>query len=191
MFLIKTKPIIILANYRTGSSALCWSIGELNKIESFREPVTAFRNTSSEFLKQYYKNNNYVLKFMADQINLFKPYQELLKSDCFKIKLTRENKLDQITSCYIASVRNIWGTLDSDIKQPYVIPIYKDRIKDVIRSLRHVDDILDTIDIKFDMELTYEQLGTINHTNRVKTHQPTNIKKIKKSIKREMDRFND
>lgn len=191
MFLIENRPIIILANYRTGSSALCWSIASINNIKSFGEPFTAFEDRSSQFIEQYYKNNEYVLKFMADQIDLFKPYQELLKSNCYKIKLTRENKIDQMASCYIASIRNVWRTLDSDIKKDYEIPIYKDRIKDVVRSLRRVDHILDTIDIKFDMELTYEQLGTINHTNRVKTHQPINIKKIKKCIKREMDKMYD
>ena len=105
-----------------------------------------------------------------------------------------------VTSIYKDNNNIIFSTIDTKLyrrgysyEDIYFSDLYgeSDEEKSWINWIKNNRDILDTIDIKFDMELTYEQLGTINHTNRVKTHQPTNIKKIKKSIKREMDRFND
>jgi LPS sulfotransferase NodH len=183
MFLIESKPVVILANYRTGSSPLCWSIASLNNLIGFPEPFTAFEDRSSEFIKQYNSNEkNFVVKFIGDQIELFEPYSKLLKSDCFKIKLTRRNKIDQIASYYIASMRNVWKTVDTDTKISYNIPIINDKILESIEKITKVDQILDTVNVLFDKEIFYEDFNTIEYTNRIKTYQPVNLKQIKTVI---------
>ena len=184
MIKITTAPIAIIANYRTGSSALCRSIAAENKLKPFLEP-TISNERKLDFLK-HYNSNNYVVKFMPDQVNNFKLYQRIIESDCFKIKLTRLDKVSQITSYYIALTRGVWGTLSCDMHTPYLLSIDSDKIDQAIDRILMVDRLFDNIDTQFDMVLNYEDLGFISNTQAVKTHQPKNLDRIKSIIEKKL-----
>jgi hypothetical protein len=185
MFNITNSPIAIICNYRTGSSALCRSLAAVNKLVPLGEPALSDER-KLEFFK-HYNSNNYVVKFMPDQIANFRPYQTIIDSNCFKIKLTRSDKVSQITSYYIASMRGVWGTLsEKQNLAPYFLSIDSKKIDEAIDRILMVDGLLDNIDIQFDMVLTYEDLGIISNTQAVKTHQPKNLDRIKSVVKEKL-----
>lgn len=174
-------PALILANYRTSSSALCYGIALENSIKSFVEP-TITQERSQEFLEYYKINDQYIVKFMPDQVNQFVPYQELLASDCYKIKLTRNNKALQIASHYIASVRNKWWTTSKEEQTNYFIPIITEQINQSIERIQLVDSMLDSYS-GFDIEVTSEDIGIIDEIDRAHSRKPSNFEHLINIIK--------
>ena len=138
-------------------------------------------------------DNKYALKILIHQLPGNLVYQSILANDCYKIKLTRENKVEQIISYYIASFTNIWNSKDKFARgNRYFINIDIDRIKDAIQHIIHSDKLLDNLDIEFDEEHTYEQLlQTINlDDSRIqKLIPPTNYIFLKRVIEQEYDKY--
>lgn len=180
MFKIDSSPIAIIANYRTGSSVLCRSIAVENNLAPFTEPHID-EERRSNFLNHI--DNKFVVKFMLDQVDGFVPYQQILKSNCFKIKITRQDKISQIASYYIALMRDVWKTHISDVTNPYFLSVDLDKIDESIDRILTADKLLNDTDLKFDMTLTYEELGFVPNTQRKKTVQPKNLERIKSVIK--------
>jgi LPS sulfotransferase NodH len=186
MIKISKTPVVILANYRSGSTALCRAIANENNILGFSEPS---RNPDrcKAFIECYNNNKNYVIKFMPDQFKEFKLYKKILSRDCYKILLTRQNKLDQITSLYIAAMRNVWGRNNKTIQEEYTLSINKKIIDNSIKKILSVDSMLENYREKSDIVLTYEDLGIIKNIDLIKTDQPKNLEEIKEKIKKRME----
>lgn len=174
-------PALILANYRTGSSPLCQGLALENSVTAFVEPSITTERTE-EFLKSYTSTNRYIVKFMPDQVEQFTPYQELLASDCYKIKLTRKDKVSQIASYYIASVRDKWWTTKTEESKNYFVPIMKDKISQCIQHIQQVDLMLASFE-NYDTEMYYEDIGIIEDIDRVHSHRPSNFGHLVNIIK--------
>ena len=174
-------PALILANYRTGSSPLCQSLALENSVSEFVEPSIT-QERIDEFMKYYTTTDQYIVKFMPDQVDSFTPYQELLNSDCYKIKLTRKDKIEQIASYYIASIRDKWWTTKTEESKNYFVPIMHDKILHCITHIQQVDSMLESFN-NFDIELYYEDIGIIEGIDRVHSHKPANFQHLLNIIK--------
>lgn len=177
-------PVVIVANYRTGSTVLARSMSKILNVENLVEPhyKPARWDIFTKCLSS--NDNSFVLKFIAEQTNEFAEYRDILNRDCFKVRLYRENKIDQIVSYYVATVTDTWcQTIDSVIK-PYYLPLDEEKAIYAINRIMYNDKILDTLPVKFDITTTYEELGIIENTHIVQTTQPTNVASIKSFIER-------
>jgi len=116
-------PLIIVHNFRTGSTVLGESIATKKNFSFFseileehpdnasvKEMISNYNHEKEIFLKKYNKRaSNYVLKFPAEQVGNFEEYNNLLLDDrSFKVRVYRRNKIDQIVSFYIADSFKIW-----------------------------------------------------------------------------------
>jgi len=187
------RPIVIVASTRSGSTAYASYIGLMHKIKIWSEP--SFNIEGLESFKRWLKaeNTDYVLKVIAHQLVDNEIFQTILKTDCYKIKLTRANKIDHIASQYIAHSTWIWNSGDRYARGvEYTVDIDMNLVKDTIKDVLNNDRIFDNLDIKFDETLTYEELiDTVNldSTGMVKIISPTNYDEIKQVIEQEYDKY--
>ena len=166
-------PIILYANYRTGSSALCTKLANQFDLVEFTEP-----HYDPEILQALIdmSHDNYIVKFMPDQPVPI--YKQLLASNAYIIKLYREDKVEQIASFYIAMMTGRWH-MDIDLLSEYSVPIDSNVIQQSINIIQSNDRMLD--ECNADITVTYEQLDYIEYG--IKTQQPTNYAEIKDTIK--------
>ena len=161
--MITQFPILILANYRTGSTALLHSMASEYSLERFSEPHLSPASMQELSDKIENKQNNSIIKFMPDQIAEYQIYQYFYNSDCYKIKLQRRDKLAQITSLYASLISGKWH--ESKLvpsTRKYSIP-FNDEVADrAIEQILHNDKLFEEMDIKFDQELFYEDLNLEN-----------------------------
>lgn len=194
-------PVIILASPRTGSTALGFQIQEQYKslnVKYFSEPITVtgtncFKFQDADEIKEfketfYGKNSHYVVKFMPWQMMGVPEYQSLYKSDCFKIKLTRESELDQIISFYIGNMAGNSVQKEKTIPQ-YTIDINPNFIRRSISAIQDSNNFLKYSTQTFDIELTYESLNLADQTVAYKTTPPINIEEIQTAIKKIYERY--
>ena len=187
------RPIVIIASTRSGSTAFASYIGEMHKIKIWMEP--SFNIEGFEAFKRWLKaeNADYVLKIIAHQLVNNEVFQTILENNCYKIKLTRANKIDHIVSQYIAHSTWIWNSGDKYARGiEYTVDIDNDLIKDTIKQVIDNDRIFDNLDINFDETHTYEELiNTVNldSTGMVKIKPPINYDEIKAVIEEEYAKY--
>ena len=183
------RPIVIVASARSGSSAFASYVGRMHKIKIWSEP--SFNIEGLESFKKWLKaeNTNYVLKIITYQLVDNELFQTILKTDCYKMKLTRSNKVEQIASHYIGHCTDIWNATGKYARgTEYTVPVELTLINSIINVVVTNDKLFDSFDIKFDETLTYEELiSTINldNTGVVKIIPPTNYNEIKRVIEEE------
>ena len=132
----------------------------------------------------YSKNNNVVVKVIADQLDKAYLYQYITDMDSFKIKLLRRNKVDQIASCYIASKRDLWHQKKNHIVDDSEILINSDEVKKCITRILRVDNEIAKLCYNFDLELYYEDLFFDDYDiSDVKSTVPKNINDIKEAVR--------
>ena len=184
-------PIVILSNYRTGSSALAIKISKKYSLKCFSEPchndnITELDFHKMEFMRFYTQhfNNNFLIKFMPSQINCWNPYEEILSRNKFLIKLRRHNKIEQIASLYIANKRKKFFKLKTEKIEKYFLEINTFDLTQCCITVIRNDFFLEKLPYKEDMNLVYEDLGFISDTDHVLSDQPENMEEIKEEIRK-------
>jgi hypothetical protein len=187
-------PGIIVANYRTGSTVYATYLAKKYNVPYYLEPWnrhelrgdnwgTHVSGMKQNFYDHFHSNDSkYILKFMPDQINKFTPYAMLLNSNCFKIKLYRENEIDNIISNYIAATRKKWWTQPTETPESYTLKIDDLLIEKAISVITQNNFWLHSLNIKYDEIITYESLGIIPPNDFIKTHMPDNLEDIRNRI---------
>ena len=184
--MITKFPILILANYRTGSSSFNHIMSQQYNLKKIAEPHLdhSRMQTLSEMVKN--KQTNFTVKFMPDQLNEHQIYYDIYNSDCYKIKLQRKDKIAQIASYYIAYVSGTWHSENPAVRgEKYYIPIHHDDINYSIDKILDNDKMLDEMDIKFDQALYYEDLN-LENGNASKLNFPMNYNRICLYIKNKL-----
>jgi len=152
-------PILLLSNYRTGSSALVRILGRKYNLEVFSEPHLDTEQLAN--LKKYIKNgkSDYIVKFMPDYLKTVPVYNYIYNSNCYKIKLTRNDKIAQITSFYIAKMTKVWNNVPGMARRPenYTVNIDNDIVDLSIKQICTTEKLLDTAQVNFAQHLTYEE----------------------------------
>lgn len=137
---INKFPVMIIGNYRSGTTYLCQAISMKYELKSFPEPTIPMLNFNDmravNNLRKHIesKNDKFVLKILADQIDNIPEYREILDCDSYKILVYRKDKIEQILSYYIARVSNVWNTTLWLERQNNPEDAYKDFPDEIVRS---------------------------------------------------------
>jgi hypothetical protein len=176
-------PVVIYANYRTGSSALGHSLANHYNCKFYDDPF--YKKTEFDRFTQHYNSTDtrYIVKFMGDHVYEDDLYNNLLAMDAFKIRLYRENKIEQISSYYISLATRRWHTIDNSTVNNYNLPLNILMLKESIRRIQHNDQLLDAATVKFNVTTIYELLGFLKNTPLILTKPPENIKTIQNLIR--------
>jgi len=185
--MITRFPILVLANYRTGSSTLAYNLSKEYNLYFFPEPlrVTEENDRPMSRLAKRIRNgkNNFIIKFMPDQMNDCHRYVDIYNSDCYKIKLQRRDKIAQIASHYVSCVSGIWHSNNpAERGERFSPPIHINDIDFSIDLILDNEKIFATLDAKFDQELYYEDLN-LESDKWVKLNAPDNYDEICSDIK--------
>jgi len=190
MYNITHFPVIILSSPRTGSTILAHDIQEeLNKqgksFQVFNEPITGSQHDS--FLSC--KNKDYILKIHAHDLIKYPTHiLDMIKDrSCFLIRIRRRNIEDQILSwCIAGQTRglgyyNPFGIEQHLLDSNKTLIVSRDEIIKKVRSIIKFNNMLDEIDVKFDLDLFYEDLN-FKSTHMIKAPKPINHEKIREVI---------
>jgi len=188
---IDKKPIVLLANYRTGSSGFVTNLAVKFFRLRFSEPHVSKKNIDDLTTAHLQGVTQFVLKCMPDQLSKYKIYQDILNTKCYTIKLTREDKIAQIASYYIASTTNIWNIWSTSTPtnfDTYVVDIDLSVIKNSMNIILSNDELFSKCNIQFDMELTYESIESTLVNRTLKIKPPDNLDLLKRIIQ---DMYNE
>jgi LPS sulfotransferase NodH len=181
---INKLPILIVASPRTGSTILGEYIANTYNILYYNEP-----DISPEKLKKFVENfmlgNNFVLKIMANMLvnNQYPKHiiEKMLGNECFKIKITRKDIIEQIASFYTCRNRKTWTyneTNYNDWVDTYIDIDYSE-IKHSIKWIIYQNKFLENL--KVDVSLSYEDLPIIKNEYK-KTPRPKNYADLMNKI---------
>lgn len=186
---INKTPVIILGLPRTGSGVLSGHIALKYNLKKISEP-TLNKEKTDVFLHHYNSNSkNYVVKVLIDQLDLLPQYRMLLNSpDTFKIKLTRDNKQEQIISHYISIVTGWYQYTKEQAPDNYNVKIDLPLIDQCINNIKLWDSLLDQQNFNYDLNMTYESLGILEVPSHVKSIQPNNFKILQKIVESKLHR---
>ena len=125
------KPILVIANYRTGSTALCNLIakqtGHINLDEHFHPKF--------DQLYELWKDKLTVIKIQPDHQIPLDQWNELLNK-FYIVGITRRDIVEQIASFYLCHRTQIWHEKkSSDLVGDYLIDIDRYDLEDQIRYI--------------------------------------------------------
>ena len=124
------QNIVVLANYRTGSTAFCDIIakqtGLINLDEIFHPATDAHRYNQ-------YRNSRCVVKIMPDHVD-HPMAKELLETACV-IGITRRDIVAQIASFYICHMTQHWHDFKSTTAKNYTVDIDHNELENQIRYI--------------------------------------------------------
>ena len=175
---IETRPIVIVSNYRTKSSALSVYLANHYGIARFSESMNWYKRYSefTEFMES--SSTDFILKIIADQMDDCRYYREILARDCYKIKLIKRNIPEQIASFYIATKTQQWSqTVDEERVSRYV-RIVRSHLLRSMNTILHNNTLLDESNIKFDETIYSEDLPFLEDTIFVESTKPSNYQAI-------------
>lgn len=185
-------PCVIISNWRVGSTGLLFHIADqYSKItQAYSEPLIKvngnFRNPSLRYFLLKSKNLEQILvKFHGWQLltDPSAPYVKLLEADTFKIKISRRNIIDQITSYYISLKSKFTYDKGLTHSRPEIsvneLEIYKcvDRI---VRS----NIIVDKLKVRYDLELFFEDVIPLENSviHDARKFSPANRSEIRHAV---------
>lgn len=183
-------PIVIVSGFRTGSTALGRHLSNKYKIPFFSEPfqnknVHIYdRNKKDYISKILKKEKKFVLKFMPCQISDLNNYSDVLLEENYKIRLSRVNKINQIASLYVAEKTKIFFKSENEIVKTFTIPIDLELLSLTVQIVLRDDYLLRELPYKYDLTLSYEDLGFIEGIQYALSDQPENMEEIKNEIRK-------
>jgi LPS sulfotransferase NodH len=174
------KTILVLASYRTGSTALCNLIskqtGLLNCDELFHFGV------NSKY--EEYRNQNIVVKIMPNQVPPLY-WEELIKKS-FVIGISRLSIREQIASFYLGHRTKHWHYFkkSNNHEHDYTIEIDRYDLEDQIRYILKINDTYQKQFVPLvNMEFTYEEIKSeLAESDYVTYVKPVNYKELLTSI---------
>jgi hypothetical protein len=171
---VETRPIVIIANYRTSSSALSVYLANHYGLARFSEPMnwqqrylefTGFMDGSSK---------NFVLKIIADQLDDCRYYREILARDCYKIRLMKRNTPEQIASHYIAIKTHKWSQLINEERTPRRIKTVRSHLVKSMNTILNNNALLEESTIQFDETIYTEDLPYLEDSKYKPSTKPKN-----------------
>lgn len=176
------NKIIVLASYRTGSTALCDVLSKQFKAKNHDEFFHACRNQRGyDTIKLY----NYIIKIMPDQV--MEPYfSELIKiSKIYGIY--RKDIVAQIASYFIAMKRNVWHNIKFQDTENYELPYEEQNLETVSKRITDLNETYKNIFRPLcHVEFAYEDIeqSLLKVSNYKVYNKPKNYNDIINSIKK-------
>jgi hypothetical protein len=176
---VTQRPIVIIANYRTSSSALSEHIATHYELPNrFSEPMqwhSAYL-PFSEFMDQ--NKTDFVLKIIADQMDDCRYYREILARDCYKIRLLKRNVPEQIASYYIAHKIRKWWQLVDEERNPRYIRTVRSHLLRAMNTILYNNALLEESNIQFDETIYAEDLPFLEASKYKVSTKPENYESI-------------
>ena len=174
------KTILVLASYRTGSTALCNLISKKTGLLNCDE---LFHPEYDPKLYEQYQNQNIVVKIMPDQVPTLY-WKELIKKS-FVIGISRLPIQEQIASFYLAHRTKHWHFKKSNNNEhDYTIDIERFDLEDQIRYILKMNDIYQQQFVPHvTMEIKYETIKSeLDESDYVTYIKPVNYKELLTTI---------
>jgi len=186
-------PIIIVGTPRTGTTVYSEHLSKLYNLECISEPTLFLHNSDlndSDFLRLQelisQKNNRFVLKILYYQYHDSPIFKQLIENDnCYKIKVYRQDKIEQIASLYMAWNRGVWQQRAKSVSK-YSVSINTFEISKSINDINGQIEQFEQSCLKFDEVISYEEISKLplNYEGLKKITCPTNYDFLKEKIKR-------
>ena len=206
MFFINKTPVVILSSPRTGSCALGEYISNsfVPSIDYVNEPIrTDIQSFEIGNLTpyQYFWQNENIVAFMVHihnklpfvfkehLINLQKYEKDLVKyisydPTLFRIRLQRKDTVKQIASLFIARMRKKWFMSKEDLNIPYSVVMDDAMLQECISFILASNQALANTDIKFDLELYFEDLPELPNDIFMLETKPINYDEVIENVKK-------
>jgi len=185
-------PVVIFTSPRTGSTAFAHYLKKQNPTKQyFNEPVLD-QTQMTEFTNVFNSTDDYIIKVMGETI--VKPNWEvpqhpeymikkMLSAGTYKIKLYRRDVIEQVASCYVASIRNYWEYNEDNVLNFNVndnIEIDLAKVRRAIRIIKHNNEVIDNIEA--DTTLYYEDISDFDDQFKL-TPKPYNYAELISIVK--------
>ena len=178
------KSVLIFSQFRSGSTALADHISKKLDVTNFDEAFhNCYPQRNRDFLDHLPKRC--VFKVTGDQAGQAPAHVlDRLWNDCYVIKLSRQNLLDQCTSWVISERGNtVWHQKRGQQVNDYTVNIERNwfqlHINQIIRTNRMHNEFHHPKG--FDLELEYEKI-TIPKSDYQPRKRPDNYTQVRNSV---------
>ena len=187
MIVCTKLPVFIISSPRTGSTALGQQIAEINSLTYFIEPdYLDMCHRMNNFKSFAEANDSYVLKMHAKNLHKYPKFVlDKLKTNSTTIKISRKSLFDQVVSYYIARKTDHWVRKRNETEKSYELEYDADFFLTSLTTIKYFNGAFDSLDVIFDLELTYEDLNLSNSLFE-KTIYPNNYNRF---VEQCMDTF--
>lgn len=175
--------ILLLANHRTGSTALGTVLAQHKKLLHVTEVESNIKVTnyliSGKLLMASVMPTYYADVFVA------------FNNSAYNIRLLRSNKVDQIASLFVSSTINKFNQLYNEKSIPYTVPIDVDSIDRLMVRLLATDKlaeyVINTYNIKLHAIVEYKDIQHLlaSQTQFRKFPKPTNWDEVLEAVERQ------
>lgn len=201
----KLRSIMVVATYRSGSTALCDYIAKQTGLLNCDE---VFHPADAVCLYERVKDQRMVFKIMPD--HKFEKYWTELVDTCYVVGLSRKNIVEQIASLCLASQRRTWHYVKENTLQPNILnnpthtpfPVLSADvnytadldIENIENQCRYILDMynkFNTLREHFDTDLVYEDIQTdLAASDYVPYPKPDNYQELISVITHALQRMN-
>lgn len=149
---LTNQSIVVLANYRSGSTAFCDYLSKTTGAQNFDE---LFQDGKDFSFYEKIKHNRFIIKIQPNQIP--QQYWPELVANCFVIGLYRKSMLDQISSFYLGHCTGTWHYQTSQTGA-YTVNIDRLDLEDQCRYLLEMNQQYQANRHYCNIELAYEDI---------------------------------
>ena len=175
------QDLVLLANYRTGSTAFLDFLATSVKLKNLDEAFHAIK--PNNWFKEYYKPYS-AIKIMPDQVS--HPDASMLLDNSYVISISRRDIVAQIASFYVAAMTQNWHTRSCDIKsQCYCVELQNYALENETRYILKMNQKQKTLIKQFSKRHFYYEdvLKHLLDSSFQKTVQPANYNELYEWIK--------
>jgi hypothetical protein len=192
------KSIIVFSSFRTRSTALCDWLARQKGLTNFDEAFIKVGRAMSFVNFVNRTPDKFMLKIMCNDDQYIPEIQHFMRpmlDRCTVIRLRRQDVFAQIKSFYIAATSDHWHFVKQ--KQglhPFLpedtfvqnIAIDSAQLRNAAISILTANQRLNTVNVKFDLELVSENLGVLP-SNYQLIPPPTNLDRLNTALKTLID----
>lgn len=173
------RSILVLASYRTGSTALCDYLASQHKFKNYDE---LFHKTKPTDLYETRRNNKSIIKIMPDQIPE-KYWNELL--NYYIIGISRKSVIEQITSFYICHMTHVWHyTNNTNLSGKYRVHLDQEQLETTCGYILDMNKGYQNLKHLCNQEIIYEEVNLLFNQSKYKVYnKPVNYNEILDAIK--------
>jgi hypothetical protein len=176
----RDRSVVVLANYRSGSTALCDILHQVTGFPNLDEIFHAREKHSGyqKYARYYSTGNPAIIKIMSDQVPPEQFHAHLFEDNTI-IGIYRKDRVEQITSFAVAFTSNIWHNERQNpvqnLKQGFNPGWLKHQAQRSISNFQDYVACRPFMDIEFCYELIQNDLGRSRYDSMPKLPEYTNL----------------
>ena len=177
------QTILVFANYRCGSTALCDILSKQTGLPNLDELFHPRNNRKFDYI-----NKTGIIKIMPDH-PLPQDFDTLLQKS-FVVGIQRKSIVNQIASFYIAHRQHVWHVKKNQPSSSYTVEIDKLDLKDQIAYILLTQQKYNRYNFPIDLVLYYEDIiHNLGASTYDVYHKPDNYDNLIKLIKQQIDQI--